>query len=120
MKITGSLLVSGGLFPQVYSPTSSLTPSATVSVNFTSASIFELTPNANTMLNLTEVQVGVNRTIIVTGAGGGYTLQLNVEGESGTFNKISGNYNDAGSTKNFINIQSVAPKEFWYTIAQPI
>ena len=50
MKITGSLLVSGGLFPQVYSPTSSLTPSTTVSVNFTSASIFELTPNANTII----------------------------------------------------------------------
>ena len=120
MKITGSLLVSGGLFPQVYSPTSSLTPATTVSVNFSSASIFELTPNANTMLNFEEVQIGVNRTLIVTGAGGGYTLELNVEGQAGTFNKISGNYSDTAATKNFINLQSVSPTEFWYTIAQPI
>ena len=56
--------------------------------------------------------------VIVTGAGGSYTLTFNVGGVAGTFNKISGDYDDTASTKNFIQLTCVSTTEFWYSISQ--
>ena len=37
---------------------------------------------------------------------------------AGTFNKISGTYDDTSAKKNFIQITCVSATEFWYTISQ--
>lgn len=95
-----------------------LTPAATINVDYTAAQVFTLTPNANTTLNITNPVIGVTKAIVVTGAGGSYTLGFTVGGSAGTFNKISGDYSDTAAAKNFIQITCVGATEFWYTISQ--
>jgi hypothetical protein len=95
-----------------------LTAAATVDVNFDAAQIFTLTPNQNTTLNITNPKVGITKSVILTGAGGSYTLGFTVNGASGTFNLITGEYDDTTSTKNFIQIICVSATEFWYSISQ--
>ena len=101
-----------------FKTSSSLTAAATVDVDYTSAQIFTLTPNASTTLNITNPVIGVSKSVIVTGAGSSYTLTFNVGGAAGTFNKISGDYDDTASTKNFIQLTCVSATEFWYSISQ--
>lgn len=95
-----------------------LTAAATVDVNFDTAQIFTLTPTSSTTLNITNPKIGITKAIIVTGAGGSYTLSFTVGGAAGTFNKIAGDYDDTSSTKNFIQIICVSATEFWYSISQ--
>lgn len=95
-----------------------LTPAATINVDYTAAQVFTLTPNANTTLNITNPVIGVTKAIVVTGAGGSYTIAYTVGGSAGTFNKISGDYSDTAAAKNFIQITCVGATEFWYTISQ--
>jgi len=101
-----------------YTTSSALTAGSSIDVDFTAAQIFTLTPNQNTTLNITNPKVGITKAIIVTGAGGSYTLAFTVGGSSGTFNKIAGDYDDTSSTKNFIQIICVSATEFWYSISQ--
>tara|TARA_X000000368_G_scaffold100054_2_gene77102 strand:+ start:5371 stop:5754 length:384 start_codon:yes stop_codon:yes gene_type:complete len=101
-----------------FTSTSALTAGATVSLDYTSAQVFTLTPNANTTINITNPVVGVSKVIVMTGAGSSNTLTFNVGGAAGTFNKISGDYDDTSSKKNFIQITCVGNTEFWYTISQ--
>ncbi len=101
-----------------FTSTSALTAGATVSLDYTSAQVFTLTPNANTTINITNPVIGVSKVIVMTGAGGSNTLTFNVGGAAGTFNKISGDYDDTSSTKNFIQITCVGNTEFWYSISQ--
>ena len=101
-----------------FTTATALTPAATIDVNYTAAQVFTLTPNANTTLNITNPVIGVTKAIVVTGAGGSYTIAYTVGGSAGTFNKISGDYDDASNTKNFIQITCVSATEFWYTISQ--
>jgi hypothetical protein len=101
-----------------FTTSSVLTAGATVDVDFDVAQLFTLTPNQNTTLNITNPKVGITKSIIVTGAGGSYTLAFTVGGASGTFNLIAGEYDDTSSTKNFIQIICVSPTEFWYSISQ--
>ena len=96
----------------------SLTAGASVNVDFDIGQVFNLTPNQNTTLNITNPKVGITKAIILTGAGGSYTLAFTVGGVSGTFNKIAGEYDDTSSTKNFIQILCVSSTEFWYSISQ--
>jgi hypothetical protein len=57
--------------------------------------------------------------MIVTGAGSSYTADTwTVGGASGTFNKLTGAYDDTGSKKNFYQITCVSAIEFWYSISQ--
>lgn len=95
-----------------------LTPAATINVDYTAAQVFTLTPNANTTLNITNAVIGVSKVIVVTGAGGSYTVGFTVGGSAGTFNKISGTYDDTAAAKNFIQITCVGATEFWYSISQ--
>ena len=95
-----------------------LTAAATVDVNFDTAQIFTLTPTSSTTLNITNPKIGITKAIIVTGAGGSYTLSFTVGGVAGTFNLIAGDYDDTSSTKNFIQIICVSATEFWYSISQ--
>jgi hypothetical protein len=101
-----------------FTTATALTPSATIDVSYTAAQVFTLTPNANTILNITNPVIGVTKAIVVTGAGGSYTLGFTVGGSAGTFNKISGDYSDTAAAKNFIQITCVGATEFWYTISQ--
>ena len=101
-----------------FTTATALTPAATIDVDYTAAQVFTLTPNANTTLNITNPVIGVTKAIVVTGAGGSYTVGFTVGGSAGTFNKISGDYDDTSSEKNFIQITCVSATEFWYTISQ--
>ena len=101
-----------------FTTATALTPAATIDVSYTAAQVFTLTPNANTTLNITNPVIGVTKAIVVTGAGGSYTVGFTVGGSAGTFNKISGDYDDTSSEKNFIQITCVSATEFWYTISQ--
>jgi len=101
-----------------FTSTSALTAGATVSLDYTSAQVFTLTPNANTTINITNPVVGVSKVIVMTGAGSSNTLTFNVGGAAGTFNKISGTYDDTSAKKNFIQITCVSNTEFWYSISQ--
>tara|TARA_B100001250_G_scaffold397248_1_gene404163 strand:+ start:1323 stop:1706 length:384 start_codon:yes stop_codon:yes gene_type:complete len=101
-----------------FTSTSALTAGATVSLDYTSAQVFTLTPNTNTTINITNPVVGVSKVIVMTGAGSSNTLTFNVGGAAGTFNKISGDYDDTSSKKNFIQITCVGNTEFWYSISQ--
>lgn len=100
---------------------SALTAAATIDVSFgttNGASVFTLTPTSNTVLNFTNVVPGINKYIIITGTGYNYTLNYTVGGGTGTFNKISGAYDDSGSMKNLLQILCVGNSEFWYSISQ--
>ena len=101
-----------------FTTATALTPAATINVDYTAAQVFTLTPNANTTLNITNPVIGVTKAIVVTGAGGSYTIAYTVGGSAGTFNKISGDYSDTAAAKNFIQITCVGATEFWYTISQ--
>lgn len=91
---------------------------ATENIDWTSAQIFTLTPVQSTILNITNPVVGLQKTAIITGGGGAYTITLNVNGVAGTFNKISGDYDDTAGIKNLYSILCVGPTEFWYSISQ--
>jgi len=101
-----------------FSTSSSLTAGATVDIDFDAAQVFTLAPDQNTTLNITNPKVGMTKVIILTGAGGSYTLAFTVGGASGTFNLINGEYDDTSSTKNFIQVICVSATEFWYSISQ--
>ncbi len=102
-----------------FTTSSALTAGATVDVDYDSAQVFTLTPNASTTFNITNPKIGVTKTIIVTGAGGSYTADTwTVGGGAGTFNRIAGEYDDTSSTKNFYQITCISATEFWYSISQ--
>ena len=131
LSITGDISMSAGAvtiandtinFEKVdaeFTTSSALTAGSTVNVDFDAAQVFTLTPNANTTFNITNPKIGVTKSIIVTGSGSTYTADTwTVGGASGTFNKITGTYDDTSSTKNFYQITCVSATEFWYSISQ--
>ena len=101
-----------------FTTVAALTMASPVALDYTAAQVFTLTPNANTTINITNPVIGVTKAIVMTGAGGSNTLAFNVGGAAGTFNKISGDYDDTSAKKNFIQITCVGATEFWYTISQ--
>ena len=118
---TGKLATSSVTSVKVgteFTTASTLTAAATIDVDYTAAQVFTLTPNANTTLNITNAIIGVSKVIVVTGAGGTNTVGFTVGGSAGTFNRISGTYDDTAAAKNFIQITCVGATEFWYTISQ--
>ena len=101
-----------------FTTAAALTMASPVALDYTAAQVFTLTPNANMTLNITNPVIGVSKVIVITGGGGSSTLTFNVVGAAGTFNKISGDYDDTSAKKNFIQITCVGTTEFWYTISQ--
>ena len=101
-----------------FTTAAALTMASPVALDYTAAQVFTLTPNANMTINITNPVIGVSKVIVITGGGGSSTLTFNVGGAAGTFNKISGTYDDTASTKNFIQITCVSNTEFWYSISQ--
>lgn len=121
-KVTAAVLnddaVSYEKIDNEFTTSSVLIAGATIDVDFDAAQVFTLTPNQNTTLNITNPKIGMTKAIILTGAGGSYTLAFTVDGASGTFNKIAGDYDDTSATKNFIQLICVSSTEFWYSISQ--
>ena len=122
-KVTANVLADNSVgFEKVdaeFTTSNALSAGATVNVDFDAAQVFTLTPNANTTFNITNPKIGVTKTMIVTGAGSSYTADTwTVGGASGTFNKLTGTYDDTGSKKNFYQITCVSATEFWYSISQ--
>ncbi len=101
-----------------FTTATALTMASPVALDYTDAQVFTLTPNANMTINITSPVIGVTKVIVITGGGGSSTLTFNVGGATGTFNKISGDYDDTSATKNFIQVTCVGATEFWYTISQ--
>ena len=101
-----------------FTTTSALTMASPVALDYTTAQVFTLTPNANMTINITNPGIGVSKVIVITGGGGSSTLTFNIGGAAGTFNKISGTYDDTSAKKNFIQITCVGATEFWYSISQ--
>jgi hypothetical protein len=97
---------------------SALGSSATVNVDWDAAQVFTLTPSQSTTLNIVNPTVGLQKTAVITGSGNSYTITLNVGGAAGTFNKISGDYDDTAGIKNLYSILCVGATEFWYSISQ--
>ena len=97
---------------------SALGSSATENVDWDAAQVFTLTPGQSTTLNIVNPTVGLQKTAVITGSGNSYTITLNVGGAAGTFNKISGDYDDTAGIKNLYSILCVGATEFWYSISQ--
>ncbi len=116
-KINAAAVTNPKIGPE-FTTAAALTAGATVAMDYTAAQVFTLTPNANTTINITNPIIGVSKVIVITGSGGSYTITYNVGGAAGTFNKISGTYDDTAGVKNFIQITCVGATEFWYTCSQ--
>jgi hypothetical protein len=111
--------VTSGVLGDEYTASSALTSAATITVDTSTADTFTLTAGHSATLNFTNVVVGDLKNIVVTGGGSSYTLTLgNINGSAGTFNLISGTYDDTSATKNFIQIKFISTSEAWYTISQ--
>ena len=111
--------ISSDTIGDEFTSADALTQSAgTVNINWKDAQVFTFTATENITLNMQNVVVGVTKVIVITGEGASNTLSFNVEGASGTFNKISGDYDDTSNTKNFVQVTCVGSTEFWYTISQ--
>jgi hypothetical protein len=95
-----------------------LTPGTVVNVDFDSSAIFTLTPTTTTTLNVQNPKIGSSKIFLVTGSGTGASLLFSLEGGSGIFNLINGEYDDTSAAKNFIQMTCVSSTEFWYSISQ--
>lgn len=111
--------VTSGVLGDEYTSSSSLTSATSITVDTSSADTFTLTAGHSATLNFTNVVVGDLKNLVVTGGGSSYTLTLgNINGSSGTFNLISGTYDDTSSKKNLIQLKFVSTSEAWYIISQ--
>ena len=87
-------------------------------VDWTSAQIFIEYLTSSIILNVTNPVIGISKSIIAIGSGNSSTITLNVGGAAGTFNLISGAYDDTSGVKNLYSIMCVSATEFWYSISQ--
>jgi len=103
-----------------YTATSAVSSAATIAVDTAVADIFTYTAGHSATLNFTNVVIGAMKSLVITGGGTSKTVTLGTSNTAScTYNKISGDYDDTGSTKNLIQIKWVAVNEAWYTINQP-
>jgi|TARA_B100001996_G_scaffold145880_1_gene111120 hypothetical protein len=103
-----------------YTATSAVSSAATIAVDTAVADIFTYTAGHSATLNFTNVVIGAMKSLVITGGGTSKTVTLGTSNAAScTYNKISGDYDDTGSTKNLIQIKWVAVNEAWYTINQP-
>ena len=114
----GNASVTVGKVHDQFKTASALGSSATENVDWDAAQVFTLTPGQSTTLNIVNPTVGLQKALIITGSGNSYTITLNVGGAAGTFNLVSGEYDDTAGVKNLINILCVSSTEFWYSISQ--
>ena len=102
-----------------YTASSAVTSATAITIDTSSADVFTWTAGHSTNVSFTNVKIGSTCTLIVTGGGTSYTLGVqNINGSTGTFNKISGTYDDTSGTKNIIEFKFISTSEAWYQISQ--
>jgi len=95
------------------------TSAATLTLDASAHNIFTWTAGHSVTVSFSNVKVGDVKTLAITGGGSSYTVTLNqINGASGTFNKIGGTYDDTSSTKNLIEFKFISTSECWYQISQ--
>ena len=86
-----------------YTASSAVTSATAITIDASTADVFTWTAGHSTTVAFTNVKVGSTCALIVTGGGSSYTFALgNINGASGTFNRLAGTYDDTSSTKNLI------------------
>jgi len=102
-----------------YTSAQAVTSAATITLDTNAYDVFTWTAGHTANVDFTNVVIGKVKTLVVTGGGSSYALTLrNINGSSGTFNLISGTYDDTGSTKNIIQVKFISTSEAWYTISK--
>jgi len=102
-----------------YTSAQAVTSAATITLDTSAYDVFTWTAGHTANIDFTNVVIGKVKTLVVTGGGSSYALTLrNINGSSGTFNLISGTYDDTGSTKNIIQVKFISTSEAWYTISK--
>ena len=102
-----------------YTSAQAVTSAATITLDTDAYDVFTWTVGHTANIDFTNVVIGKVKTLVVTGGGSSYGLTLrNINGSTGTFNKISGTYDDTSSTKNIIQIKFISTSEAWYTISK--
>lgn len=102
-----------------FTASSAVTSATTIEIDTATADVFTWTAGHSATINFTNAKLGDVVNLIVTGGGSSYTLTLgNINGSSGTFNKISGTYSDTSSAKNLIELKFISTSEVWYQISQ--
>lgn len=102
-----------------YTESSAVTSATAITIDTSSADVFTWTAGHSTTVAFTNVKVGDTCALIVTGGGSSYTFALgNINGASGTFNRLAGTYDDTSSTKNLIEFKFISTSEAWYQISQ--
>ena len=102
-----------------YTSSNGETSAATLSLDSAAHNVFTWTAGHSVTISFTNVKVGDVKTIVITGGGSSYTVSFDqINSASGTFNKISGTYDDTSSTKNLIELKFVSTSEAWYQISQ--
>lgn len=91
----------------------------TIALDGGSYDVFTWTAGHSTTVSFSNITLGMTKTLQITGGGGSYTLAFgNINGYAGTFNKVSGDFDDTSSTKNLIQIKFISTTEAWYAISQ--
>lgn len=102
-----------------YTASSAVTSATAITIDTSTADVFTWTAGHSTTVAFTNVKVGSTCALIVTGGGSSYTFALgNINGASGTFNRLAGTYDDTSSTKNLIEFKFISTSEAWYQISQ--
>jgi len=102
-----------------YTASSAVTSATAITLDTSTADVFTWTAGHSTTVAFTNVKVGSTCAVVITGGGGSYTLALgNINGASGTFNKLGGTYSDTSSAKNLIEFKFISTSEAWYQISQ--
>jgi len=101
-----------------YTESGTLNDSATISVDASAKNIYTHTITQATTFNFTGAAIGQVLTLIITGdATNGITLGT-INTNSATWNKISGDFDEANAVKNLIEIKFISTSEAWYQISQ--
>ena len=117
-KIANDSITNGKLGVE-YTTAQAVSSAATITLDTNVYDVFTWTVGHTANVDFTNVIIGKVKTLIVTGGGSSYALTLrNINGSTGTFNKISGTYDDTSSTKNIIQIKFISTSEAWYTISK--
>ena len=102
-----------------YTATSAVTSATTITIDTETADVFTWTAGHSTTVSFTNAKIGDTCSLIITGGGSSYTLALgNINGSSGTFNRLAGTYSDTSAAKNLIEFKFISTSEAWYQISQ--
>ena len=117
-KIANDSITSDKLGAE-YTTAQAVSSAAAITLDTDAYDVFTWTVGHTATVDFTNVVIGKVKTLVVTGGGSSYALTLrNINGSTGTFNKISGTYDDTSSTKNIIQIKFISTSEAWYTISK--